>query len=384
MCFSKTKIAFAVGAALLTSVAVADVKIAVLGPFTSSTSNDFGIGVKEGVALAAAEINAKGGILGGQQITLVQYDDNAKPDKGVEISKAAVSDKVVAGLGLVNTGVVMKTNPIFQEAKIPFLITSSTGGTTGNMYLKEPVNYIFRMAPTDAAKAAFLTKQVTESYKFKKIAIFADASPYGQSGVDFITKNLAEKNMKPLIVERFPVGEVDMEAAAIRARDAGADSVMTWTLGPEAAAVKVSFNRIGWRVPIFGSWTLTSKSFSDNAGPIATNSKTSVSITYDSVNPVTKKFISNYRNFNKRSTIPSLMAAAQSYDGMYLLAMAINQAGSTDGVKIVEAMENLKGTYTGAVTTYEKPWSKTDHEYAKMSDQLQLGVLRQGRIFKAN
>lgn len=380
---SKTKLALALSAALLATSAMAEIKIAVLGPYSNSTSQDFGLGVKEGASLAAAEINANGGILNGQKITLVQYDDNSSPDKGVEAAKSAVNkDKVVAAVGLVNTGVVLKVAPVFQNAKIPFIITGSTGGQTGNMFINEPVNYVFRNTPPDSVQAAFLIKQVYDTMKHRKIAVFADSSPYGQSGVDFITKNLKERNAAPIIVERFPVGEVDMEQAAIRARDAGADSVIVWSLGPEAAAVKVSLNRIGWRVPYYGGWTLTSKVFTDNSGPIAANTKMVVTVTGDTLSDTTKKFMSNYRVLNNKSTIPSLMSAGQTYDGVYLLAMAINQAGSTDSDKVVAALENLQGTFNGALTTYNKPWSKSDHEYNKVSDLLKMGVNKGGKVYR--
>jgi branched-chain amino acid transport system substrate-binding protein len=45
-----------------------------------------------------------------------------------------------------------------------------------------------------------------------------------------------------------------------------------------------------------------------------------------------------------------------------VLAAAIKQAGSTDGVKIREALEGLQTKVEGVVTTYDKPFTKDDHE----------------------
>jgi branched-chain amino acid transport system substrate-binding protein len=56
------------------------------------------------------------------------------------------------------------------------------------------------------------------------------------------------------------------------------------------------------------------------------------------------------------------VSAAQGYDSVYLLAAAIKQAGSTDGVKIREALENLQTKVEGVVTTYDKPFTHDDHE----------------------
>jgi branched-chain amino acid transport system substrate-binding protein len=58
----------------------------------------------------------------------------------------------------------------------------------------------------------------------------------------------------------------------------------------------------------------------------------------------------------------SPVSAAQGYDSVYLLAAAIKQAGSTDGPKIKAALEDLRTPIEGVVTTYNHPFSKTDHE----------------------
>ena len=55
-------------------------------------------------------------------------------------------------------------------------------------------------------------------------------------------------------------------------------------------------------------------------------------------------------------------SAAQGYDSIYLLAAAIKQAGSSDGPKIKAALEDLRTPVEGVVTTYNKPFSKTDHD----------------------
>jgi branched-chain amino acid transport system substrate-binding protein len=64
---------------------------------------------------------------------------------------------------------------------------------------------------------------------------------------------------------------------------------------------------------------------------------------------------------------------------MYLLAMAIEQAGSTDGPKIKAALENLTKPYEGAIATFNKPYSATDHE-AIHKEQVVMGVVQGGRV----
>ena len=80
--------------------------------------------------------------------------------------------------------------------------------------------------------------------------------------------------------------------------------------------------------------------------------------------------------------IPSPVSAAQGYDSIYLLAAAIAQAKSTEGPKIREALEDLKAPIEGVVTTYNKPFSKTDHE-AITANMPVIGKVNDGRVFYA-
>jgi len=60
-------------------------------------------------------------------------------------------------------------------------------------------------------------------------------------------------------------------------------------------------------------------------------------------------------------------------------AAAIRQADSTEGTKIRAALEDLKGRIPGVVSTYEQPFTKTDHE-AVTASMVTMGEVRQGII----
>jgi branched-chain amino acid transport system substrate-binding protein len=62
-----------------------------------------------------------------------------------------------------------------------------------------------------------------------------------------------------------------------------------------------------------------------------------------------------------------------------LLAMAIKQAGTTDGVKLREALENLQAPYEGIMKTYGKPFSKTTHE-ALLSPDYKWAQWKDGKL----
>jgi branched-chain amino acid transport system substrate-binding protein len=99
--------------------------------------------------------------------------------------------------------------------------------------------------------------------------------------------------------------------------------------------------------------------------------------------PKRKAFIEAYQKAYNVDRIPSPVSAAQGYDSVYLLAAAIKQAGGTDGRKIREALENLNEKVEGVVTTYDKPFSATDHE--AITDNIPVfGLVKGGRVVPAH
>ena len=99
--------------------------------------------------------------------------------------------------------------------------------------------------------------------------------------------------------------------------------------------------------------------------------------------PKRKAFIEAYQAAYKIDRMPSPVSAAQGYDSVFLLAAAITQAGSTDGRKIREALENLNTKVEGVVTIYDRPFSATDHE-AITGNIPVFGLVKGGRVVAAH
>jgi branched-chain amino acid transport system substrate-binding protein len=322
-----------------------------------------GVSMRDGVRLATDEINKAGGVLG-RQLLLVERDDEAKNERGVQIAQELISkEKVVATVGYINTGVGLASERFFQEAKIPVMNNVATGSVLTHQFDDQPENYIFRNAAHDSIQAPMIAEEAVKR-GYKKLAILADSTNYGQLGRADLVKALALKGIKPVAEEKFNIKDVDMTAQLLKAKEAGAEAVLTYGIGPELAQIANGMTKLGWKVPIIGSWTLSMANFIDNAGPGGEGARMPQTFIQEPTTPKRQSFIVGYlKTYNpKNSRIESPVSAAQGYDSVYLLAAAIKQAGSTDGPKIKEALENLKTPVEGVVTTYNKPFSKTDHE----------------------
>ena len=123
------------------------IKIGMYGDLSGQTSN-FGKSTKEGVELATAEINAKGGI-GGRTSQLVIEDDQGRPEQAkTVVSKLVNQDKVSAVIGEVASTNSLAAAPVAQEARVPMITPSST-----NPKVTEVGDYISRVCFIDRFKA---------------------------------------------------------------------------------------------------------------------------------------------------------------------------------------------------------------------------------------
>lgn len=359
------------------------IKVGLSGPFTGGSAA-MGVSMRDGVKLAAQEINKAGGILG-RQILLVERDDEAKNELGVQIAQELINkEQVVATVGFINTGVSLASQRFYQEAEIPVMNNVATGTLVTRQFIgaEHKANYIFRNSANDTIQSAMIAETVKKS-GYTKPAIIADSTNYGQLGRADLEKALAERGLKPVVVEKFNIGDTDMTAQALRAKDAGADVVLTYAIGPELAQTVNAVVKLGWKVPVMGSWTLSMASFIDAAGANGEGVMMPQTFIQQPSTPKRKAFIEAYQATYKVERIPSPVSAAQGYDSMYLLAAAINQAKSTDGRKIREALENLGTKVEGVVTTYDKPFSATDHEAITANIPV-LGTVKGGRVVPVN
>jgi len=348
------------------SAAAADpIKIGLSGPFTGGSS-PMGISMRDGVRLAADEINKAGGVLG-RPIQLIERDDEAKNERGVQIAQELVNkEKVVADLGFINTGVSLASQRFYQEAKIPVLNNVATGSLVTKQFLPPEFsdNYIFRTSANDTIQSGMIVEEAVVKRKFTKVAILADSTNYGQLGREDLEKALASRGITAVAVEKFNIKDTDMTSQLLKAKEAGAQIILTYAIGPELAQIANGMAKLGWKVPMVGSWTLSMANFIDNAGANSEGARMPQTFIQEPNTPKRKAFIDAYlKAYNPAGgRIPSPVSAAQGYDSMYLLAAAINQAGGTDGVKIRAALENLNKKVDGVVTSYDHPYTHDNHE----------------------
>ncbi|WP_323018296.1 ABC transporter substrate-binding protein [Castellaniella sp.] len=388
MKFSKTCLAAALSLSLAATAYAADtIKIGVSGPYTGGSSS-MGVSMREGVRLATRDINANGGVLG-RQLELIERDDEAKNERGVQIAQELISrENVVATVGFINTGVALAATRFYQKAEIPAIVNVSTGTVVSRQFEKPKyeANYIFRTSAADNIQAPMIAAEAVTKRGLKKVAIMADSTNYGQLGREDMEKALEKLGVKPVVVEKFNIGDVDMTAQLLRAKEAGAEALLTYGIGPELAQLANGMAKLGWKVPMIGSWTLAMANFIDTARANGDGALMPQTFIQNPNTPKRKAFIDAYIKDGqpKNGVIESAVSAAQGYDSVLLLAAAIEQAGNTKGPDIRAALENLQKPIEGVIMTYKQPYSTSDHETIDSPDTVYMGEVSKGRVVFAH
>jgi branched-chain amino acid transport system substrate-binding protein len=354
----------------------APVRIGVIGPFTGPSA-DFGVPMLNGIQLAVDEINAVGGYLG-RPLQLVVKDDKGDPDQGRKASEELLAEKVVATLGFCNTGVAMKSIDLFQQAQVPLIVPCSSGTAVTAKY-PAPESYIFRVQARDALQAPFMVDDILKR-GWDKVAIFADTTGYGEGGFNDVVAALAAKNIKPVHVARFALGVKDLTSELTAARNAGANVVYSYTVGPENAVIANGKKALGWKVPQVGAWPLSFPFFLEGAKDAAEGALMVQTFIAEPSNERRAAFLANYgRKYQRKLAVP--MAAANAYDASYLLMYSFLgiRDGNLSGKAIKESLEGKMRTYYGVVSTYEKPFSVQDKD-AITRNMLVIGAVKNGAI----
>jgi branched-chain amino acid transport system substrate-binding protein len=353
-----------------------------LAAAVSGGSAASGEAIKRGIQIAMDEVNAQGGLLGARKLELVIRDDEGNPAKGVTIARELVErEKVVTIFGGLHTTVALAQVPVWHELSTPYM-GAWAAGTEIARNGKSP-NFVFRVSANDDYADKFLVRYATEVLKKSKPGLLLENTAWGQSNEVGLNKWLGQKSIKPVGIEKFNWNDPDMSPQLLRLKNAGADHIIMVANAPEGAQVVKSRAKIGWEVPMVAHWGISGGRFAELTGDLS-----------DGV-----AFLQTYSFFGKQNErgqavlkalkdkygvkgpeeITAPVGVANAYDGLHMVALAIQQAGSTEGPKVRDALENLKAEYKGLIKTYKPPFTADQHD-ALTDDDYIMVVWKGGKI----
>jgi len=318
------------------------IKIGVAGPHTGDLA-PYGIPTKEAAEMIAAEVNAKGGLLG-RQIELLALDDQCKPEIATNVATKLVSDGARVVIGHVCSGATKAALGIYKEAGVIAISPSAT-----NPPLTESGDYpnFFRTIAPDDDQGKLAATFATDTLGAKKIAIIHDKGDYGKGFADF-ARSFVEAGGKAKIVmyEGITPGAMDYSAVVQKIRREGADAVIFGGYHPEASKLVGQMNKKRVKVPFIGPDGIKGDGFLEIAGKDAEG-------VYATGPMDVSKFPENQaarKAYQARYGKEPGTFFDQGYAAMQALLAAIKAAGGTDYAGLEKALHsNYVDTAVGRI-----------------------------------
>lgn len=344
-----------------------DIKLGYNGDLSASPSAQSGQAAVLGMQAAIDDINAAGGLLG-KKLALVVRDDTSQPPKSIQnMSDLIDNEKVVAVFGPTNSGNAMAWKHIPNQKKIPVIGNVGSGTDITKPMSPNADNYMFRVSMVDREQVAALMAYVRKNAATSKvIGLMAETTGYGQGGLKDMEEIAALHGIKPAAIERFGVGDTDMTSQLNKMKAAKVDTVVVWAQGTPIAQLIRSMEKINYFPAVLTSWAADNITFFDAAGKTLAEKPLFMRTVSENRSPAQQRLFG--RVGGKLKAPSAFSFALHGYDSVLLLAQAIRQAGSTDGVAVRTALEDLKTPVEGVLKTYDRPFSRTDHEALTAKD----------------
>jgi branched-chain amino acid transport system substrate-binding protein len=361
--FKRTVLVAGLVAAAL--VQAQDIKLGFNGDLSASPSAQSGKAGVIGIQSAIDDINAAGGVLG-RKLILVIRDDQSQPPKSIQnMSDLVDNEKVSAVFGPTNSGNALAWRHIPNQKKVVSMGMIGSGTEITKPMSPGADNYMFRVSMVDREQVSGLVAYAKKSGT-TKIGLMGETTGYGQGGLKDLEEIAKMHGLTPLAVEKFAVSDTDMTSQLNKMKAAGVETVLVWAQGTPTGQLLRSMEKLNYFPTFLTSWAADNITFFDAAGKGLAGKPIFMRTMVSPSTPAQQKLYD--RTVSKLAAPSAFPFVIHGYDATLLIAAAIRQAGGTDGVKMREALENLSAPVQGVMKTYDKPFSKTDHEGLTASD----------------
>jgi branched-chain amino acid transport system substrate-binding protein len=317
------------------------IKIGVTSPLTGAAAEVGRIELNS-ARLAAAEVNARGGVLGKQVELVVEDDQTTNPGIVLAFSRLAANPEMVGFLGSIRSTQVNAMAPDVAKVGKPVMFGGTDPSLTHNGY-----RWLFRCRPNDRYSARVIAGYGVNTLKLKKWALVYSTDAFGTGGMNALTDSLKKVGATLVLAQGYTNQQTDFSPVVLAVKQANADVMSSYfTYEPDNALFARQLRQLGVHMPWIGSNSIIS--------PVTTGlAKNALWDTYGvadftpDANDQSKAFTVAYGKAHP-GEIPD---NGWTYDGINILCNAINDAKSTEPEKIRSAILAIKG-YKGTEGEY--------------------------------
>jgi branched-chain amino acid transport system substrate-binding protein len=284
-----------------------------------------------GLAMAAEEINAAGGVLG-RPIRLVVRDTKSDPSRAAKAVRDLITrDKVAALVGGLS-GDTTEAAAVAEEYKVPMILP---GSTMPGIPSKEP--WVFRICYVDFLSGRVMAKFAQSLEATRAIVLYDSASEYAKALAVAFGRAFKSQRGNRIVGEPFETGTVDFSSHLEAIRKRNPEVIYLPADAPLAAAIVKQARAAGLEMPFLGTATWDCEEFLRDSGEASRNCYLPGRFTPGGSTESSRFFSSN---FQRKHGKPAPALAALGYDSLALLAHAIRSSGGTDSDSLRQALSS--------------------------------------------
>ncbi len=299
-----------------------------------------GNGMLKGAQLAADQLNQHGGILG-KQVSVVPIDDAADPQTGVNAANAAIDGGLDGIVGPYNSGVGIKTLPLYiEDGLVPIRLTSDDS-TNGLGFTLQPMTY--QIAPV-------ASKALTDWLGAKTVAIAYDPTQnYTVSVSKALKQSLERAGVTVTAYQKVQPGKQDYTDVVEGLAAKKPDVIYAAVYYPEGARIAKEMRENHVNSQCIADYASYDTGFVKTAGVAAAQACPVVGVPAPEDFTGSSSKVGAYRQ--KFGTDPGTWSP-YTYDSLNLLAYGVKKVGGTDAKKLSDALGGVKGWegWAGSVT----------------------------------
>jgi len=342
----------AVAMALAAAPASAQIKVGVAGPITGEYAT-FGKQLTDGAELVAADINAKGGVLG-QKIEVLKGDDACDPKQAVSVANKFASEGVKFVDGHFCSSSSIPASKVYTEEGI----LQITPASTNPKFTEEGSWNTFRTCGRDDQQGKVAGHTLATEFKDRKVAILHDNTTYGKGIADETKKAMNAEGKKEALYQAYVPGEHDYTALVSRLKEAGIDVVYFGGYHSEIGLIARQAREQGLKATLIGPDSLTAKELWQISGPAGEG----LMFTFPSDPRNRPTAAAVVKEFKDKSIDPEGYVL-YTYAAMQVWAEAATKANSTDPKKVAEVLR--AGTWPSVLgdVSFDKKGDVTKVDY---------------------
>jgi branched-chain amino acid transport system substrate-binding protein len=344
-------VAAALLAAPVSAIAADPVKIGAILPLTGNSASA-GQSAKDAIELGAEIINtphpelkamplaATSGLpnLGGAKIELDEADHQGNPQVGQQQTiRLITQDHVAAIIGSYHSSVTLVATAVAERQAVPFLVADSVAANITMRGFK----FTFRTTPIapdfGKAYAEFINAVKKSGTKVDSIAIVNENTDYGTSVSQSILDAAKAASINVAAHITYNANSSDVTAQVLQLKSANPDAVIFISYTADSILYFKTMKNLDYLPPIIigDDAGFSDPSFIPNVGDLAQGALDRSA--FDIGKPGSNSYIVN-KLFHDKYGRDLDDTSARWMQGLFVLADAINRAGSTEAEKIREAL----------------------------------------------